>query len=934
LLKKVYISLAILSLIILGKPMLHAQLKITEKASWIINIIAPSTNWKNETGIKEYTIGIYGSNDIYNELTKLAVTSNIKKKRFVVINFKKTKDIVPTHILYVSNLELDKIPEIVNLLGFNTLFITDSYPGKDFMINFLEKSVNGRNIDISPTVAKKAGISFEDKLLGFAGKDEVLRGLYSKTERQLKEEKDKLNQQKAELETQKNELARLKRENKKEKEDNERQKEANEKQKKEIENQKSEIDQQRVRLEEVQRNLSSQMSVLDKNTNYLRHQEQKIKEQESEIAARNEEIKQQLVEIESNKKEIQTKDIVMGRNISQIQLQRLAMIVFIVLIALIIVLAIFIWRGRQVKQRINDELRLKNIAINRQKEEISSQQQQTELLNKELEKLSIVAAQTDNAVTIMDRDANFEWINVGYTKMYGYTLQLLKNEKDENLRNASENPEINQIIDKCIADKKTITYESFNKTRSGKLIWVQTGLTPILNQDGEISKLITIETDITRIKNAEEEIRTQYKKILDQSTVLEETHKELERLSLVASETENAISIMDAAGNFQWINDGYSRLFGYTFSQLLNEYSRNIITKDIEPNVKVLIKKCIEDIVPVTYETPWKSREGKEVWVQTTLTPITDKKNNLKSLISISSDISKLKFAEQEIRQQSEELMAQKEELVIQKDQIELQNVNIKASISYAQTIQNAILPSSSVLNKTFESFIVYKPKDIVSGDFYWHAYHPSNNGNPGKHFIAVVDCTGHGVPGAFMSMIGSQLLNEIVVEKGIDVPSVILETMHKEVIQTLKQGKGENNDGMDVCLCRIDVDEKNGSKLIFAGAKRPLYYFKNNEKSLMYIKGTRKSIGGTQARRNKELFQDHEISLNKGDLVYLTTDGMIDQPSPERLRFGSLRLIDLLKEIALMPISQQKELVEKAILEYQQFEQQRDDVTFIGVKV
>jgi serine phosphatase RsbU (regulator of sigma subunit) len=293
-----------------------------------------------------------------------------------------------------------------------------------------------------------------------------------------------------------------------------------------------------------------------------------------------------------------------------------------------------------------------------------------------------------------------------------------------------------------------------------------------------------------------------------------------------------------------------------------------------------------------------------------------------------------LKFAEQEIRQQSEELMAQKEELVNQKDQIEQQNLNIKSSISYAKTIQNAILPSDTILSKSFESFIIYKPKDIVSGDFYWHAYQPSDNGTLGKHFIAVVDCTGHGVPGAFMSMIGSQLLNEIVIEKGIDMPSQILDSMNKEVIQALKQGKGENNDGMDVCLCRIDIDNNGGSKLLFAGAKRPLYYYRNEDDSLNYIKGTRKSIGGTQAKRNKEFFIDHELYLKHGDLVYLTTDGIIDQPSPDRIRFGSLRLIDILKEIASRPTNEQKELIEKALLDYQQFEQQRDDVTFLGVKI
>jgi len=929
-----YTYIIILSIFLLIGPNLRAQLRNQEKAGWIVNIIAPSTIWPNESRIKEYSIGVFGSDDVYKELMKLSLEGKINDKNFNVLHFKRIKDIVQTDILYVSGSELDKIPEIKTKLGKLTLFITDSYEGTDYMVNFLEKSVNSRNIDVSPINAKKADITFNDKLLGFGGKDDVLRTLYTKKDRQIQEEKEKIKKQKIALQDMKSELYKLQRQNKKEKLAIEKQKEVNEAQKNEVEKQKAEIDQQRIRLEEVQRDLSRQMNDFNKNVYYLRHQEQKIKELEKEITNRNDEINLQKKDIESSKKDIKKKDIVMGQQLTRIQMYRLAMGAFTVLILIIIILAIFIWRGQIVKQRINDELRLKNIAINRQKEEISSRQKQTEQLNKELEKLSIVASQTDNAVTIMDKDANFEWVNVGFTKMYGFTLQLLKNEVDENLINSKTHPDIANIINECVAEKKTISFESLRTTRNKKQIWVQTSLTPILNEIGDIHKLITVETDITRIKKAEEEIRSQHKKILDQSQVLEATNKQLERLSLVASETGNAISIMDAAGNFQWINDGYSRLFGYTFSQLINEYSRNIISKDVDADTKNLIKKCIEEVIPVTYEISLKSRENSTIWVQTTLTPITDKKKNLKSIISISSDISKLKFAEQEIRQQSEELMAQKEELVNQKDQIEQQNFNIKSSIFYAQNIQNAILPSQSVLNRFFDSFIIYKPKDIVSGDFYWHAYQPSGNGSAGKHFVAVVDCTGHGVPGAFMSMIGSQIMDEIVVEKGIDKPSEILDIMNKEIIQALKQGDGENNDGMDVCLCRIEKDNKGGATVTFAGAKRPLYYFKNEDKSLNYIKGTRKSIGGTQAKRNNELFLDHEFYLNNGDLLYLTSDGIIDQPSPDRIRFGSLRLIDILKEIGTETIPEQSNLIEKALLKYQEYEQQRDDVTFWGVKI
>ena len=180
--------------------------------------------------------------------------------------------------------------------------------------------------------------------------------------------------------------------------------------------------------------------------------------------------------------------------------------------------------------------------------------------------------------------------------------------------------------------------------------------------------------------------------------------------------------------------------------------------------------------------------------------------------------------------------------------------------------------------------------------------------------------------------MIGSRLLNEIVNEKKIDQPSKILEIMNQGIKAILRQDQTDNNDGMDVCLCSLEHINNGTTKMTFAGAKRPLYYYKRNEQSLKYIKGTRKTIGGTHAKRNTEVFTDHEVLLEKGDLLYLSTDGIIDQPSPDRVRFGSMRFINLLKNIGNQPIEMQKEAIEKAVLEFQEYEQQRDDVTFLGI--
>ncbi len=907
-----------------------------QKALWIIQNFAQNTIWTNESQISSFKIGVFGnSTKVYEELVELSISKKLKGKFFTVKRFRRVKDITPTQVLFVESNENNNLHEIFENLQPNTLLITDQSQRAEFtMVDLFDLEKDKKKYEINRANATEHGISFTKQILLHGGREADLKELYANTAKELEAEKRKLESQRRELLRQTEELSKLKKSNLKERQENERQQKLNDQQKSEIEQQQAQIELQRENLARVQENISVQAEEINRNERILEAQQNKIKESQEEVRKRRETIAKQEEEIERDQLEIIDRDLTISDQNFLIRFQRMILFVFIGLLILIFVLAFFIYRGYLIKQKINEELRIKNVAINKQKEEIQSQHKQTDLLNKELERLSIVAAKTENAVTIMDADGNFEWVNVGFTRMYGYTLQLLTHEIDENFSGVSSLPNINEILEKCKTTKKTQVYESKNKTRSGGSIWVQTSLTPILDPEGNVSKLITIETDITEIKEAETEIRNQHTKILEQTQELEATNKELEKLSLVASETENAISIMDASGNYQWVNDGFSRLYGYTYKQLINEYSSNIVTRDTDDDTKEQIKESIEKRIPVTFDRLEKNRDGNDIWVQTTITPIVDKENNLKSLVSIASNISKLKQAEQAIRQQSEELMAQKEELMLVKDRIELQNQNIQASISYAKTIQAAILPPVVDMNKQYQTFVIYKPKDIVSGDFYWHSYVDSKNGDKDIAFYAAVDCTGHGVPGAFMSMIGSSLLNEIVNEKGVREPSKILDFMNDEVKTILRQDQTDNDDGMDVCLCSLEHIHNGTVKMTFAGAKRPLYYYKSKENSLKYIKGTRKSIGGTKARRNAEVFVDHEVLLEKGDLLYLSTDGIVDQPSPNRVRFGSTRFTNLLKQIGSQPLESQKNVIEQTMSSYQGYEQQRDDVTFIGLKI
>jgi sigma-B regulation protein RsbU (phosphoserine phosphatase) len=254
-------------------------------------------------------------------------------------------------------------------------------------------------------------------------------------------------------------------------------------------------------------------------------------------------------------------------------------------------------------------------------------------------------------------------------------------------------------------------------------------------------------------------------------------------------------------------------------------------------------------------------------------------------------------------------------------------NQNITDSIRYAQRIQQAILPTPEAMQQAFGEnvFILYYPLNIVSGDFYWLAQAQEDI------LIAAVDCTGHGVSGAFLSMIGHTLLNKIVLEDKIIAPAQILEQLHIGVRSALQQETGETRDGMDVCLCRIHGDSGEQKRVTFAGAKRPLYYVSQQE--LQQIKGDRKSIGGQQ-KEEKRTFTNHEISLLPGDMLYLSSDGFADQPNPEGKTFGSKQLKILLNEVASHPVVEQERLILAKLHGHQQDKPQRDDMTLLGIRL
>ncbi|WP_044200889.1 SpoIIE family protein phosphatase [Flammeovirga sp. OC4] len=258
-------------------------------------------------------------------------------------------------------------------------------------------------------------------------------------------------------------------------------------------------------------------------------------------------------------------------------------------------------------------------------------------------------------------------------------------------------------------------------------------------------------------------------------------------------------------------------------------------------------------------------------------------------------------------------------------------NKSITDSMRYAKTIQNAILPSESLLKENFKDhFILYRSKDIVSGDFYWFK-RKEVNGTVMK-FIAVVDCTGHGVPGAFMSMIGNTLLNDIVNVKGVTDTVEILNALNVGVKESLQQENSMNDDGMDVALIAMK-EEADGVHVQFSGAKRPIFVYTQEKQELEVIQGDIKSIGYS-SRKNK-VFSAHTIVLQKEDIIYLSTDGYVDQNNANREKIGSLKLKDIIASNATKSMAEQEEALEEILDQHLVGEiEQRDDITVMGVKV
>ena len=269
-----------------------------------------------------------------------------------------------------------------------------------------------------------------------------------------------------------------------------------------------------------------------------------------------------------------------------------------------------------------------------------------------------------------------------------------------------------------------------------------------------------------------------------------------------------------------------------------------------------------------------------------------------------------------------QQVMERTLEIHEQKELIEIKNREILDSIHYAKRLQEAILPNRNLLSKLFpENFLLYYPKDIVSGDFYWL-------GNSNHSILVVADCTGHGVSGALMSMLGMSLLNQLVNGENMTDPGVLLDNLHNDVVSALNQTENDSNEGMDIAICSFDALTGN---MLYAGANRPLWVVRNGE--MLVWHPDKMPIGGIQIQ-SRPPFNTHPVTLQKGDRVYLFTDGYADQFGGENGRkLMTKNLKEILIHTAGNKMEQQGTQLHDYFMKWKGFNEQVDDVLLLGLE-
>ena len=504
-------------------------------------------------------------------------------------------------------------------------------------------------------------------------------------------------------------------------------------------------------------------------------------------------------------------------------------------------------------------------------------------------RLHALLENSSEIITIADKEGTILYASPSVEHILGYQADDLIGTKDANRLDGAYLDKFESFLgDLSNSKKESKQLELKYKKKNGEKIWIE-AIGMNLLEDPAIRGLVVNYRDITTRKLAEEEQRKR-----GQMQALSENSLDL-------------ITRISANGVFFYLNPMIHNLTGNKPDFFLNKSIDEVgLDEEAVTGYHEVVDQVLRERANVSIEINFKTHDEKKLIMLVNAIPEFNTENKIESVLVVSHDITERKQIEMEIQ---------------------LKNKKINESINYAERIQSTILPDLNVIKEHIpNSFMFFKPRDLVSGDFPWYFQKGDNI------YLAVVDCTGHGVPGAMISFVGYFLLNNAAKNNELSSPGVLMDTLDQAVTEAFRQNDEDSKikDGMDMGLCRINIKTK---EIEYAGAHRPLYLI-NTAGELTEIKGDRWPVGGGSAYRNKTNFTNTTINPKDGETIYFFSDGYPDQfGGPDNRKYGPKRMKALVSEHHQKSMPEIEALFENEFNTWQGNVKQTDDVLLFGIR-
>ncbi|MDB5273664.1 MAG: putative sensor protein [Chitinophagaceae bacterium] len=547
-------------------------------------------------------------------------------------------------------------------------------------------------------------------------------------------------------------------------------------------------------------------------------------------------------------------------------------------------------------KRMSSELQIQQEELRQNAEEMQATQEELQRSNVQLEdqieqvkraqtKMQSLLENASEVITIFDESFVIKYVSPSLESILGYQSSDLIGAHGLINIHEDDAEEFKQAFDDIVKDPSVIANLQFRyKLRNEEWIWLEAIGRNMLSESS-VAGMVFNCRDITVKRKAEVEERMR------------------RNMQALSENSPDLITRISVDGRITYVNPVIETYTGHLANDFINQQlEETVMHSDFVSNWKNVWTEVVAKAEKISQEATCTSPIGKRIMQINAIPEFNEE--ILESILVISHDITEAKQIELEIKEK---------------------NKSINESINYSKRIQNAIIPDNGILQNAFpESFILYKPRDVVSGDFPWISVTEQ------ALCIAAVDCTGHGVPGAMLSLVGYFQLNNIVETHPDLDPGKILDILDEKVNHTLiKSGNNDNiKDGMDVAFCKIDVKKK---VLEYAGAHRPLYYLSKGK--LEELKGNRWAIGGG-TYKNQTLFTNYKIDFKKGESIFFFSDGLPDQfGGPEKRKFGTQKIKDLIEQNQHVSMQELSGIFNTAFQEWQGSGKQTDDVLLIGIK-